>query len=266
MTDSINKEKESPELVRLRKRLTTRFHKACAEYSLIQDGDKILIGLSGGKDSLALVELLGRRQRIYKPKFSVVAAHIIVEDIGYQSDAAYLEHFCQQHGVEFELIKTNISSLSIGDNAPIPQTTSQEKNMCFLCSWYRRKALFDTAQQLGCNKIALGHHKDDIVETLLMNIIFQGAFATMPPALKMDKFDMTIIRPLCLIREDEVQQYAIIREYRKVPKLCPYEKESSRAKVKHLVKEIEALNPEAKDSIWSAMQNIKFGYLPHKKD
>lgn len=254
--------KESGELIRLRKRLTTRFNKACQEYSLIVDNDKILIGLSGGKDSLALVELLGKRQRIYKPKFSVVAAHIIVEDIGYQSDATYLEAFCKEHGVEFHLINTHISDSDTIEQDSKPY--SREKNMCFLCSWYRRKALFDAARDLGCNKIALGHHKDDIVETLLMNLIFQGAFATMPPTLKMDKFDMTIIRPLCLLKEDEVQEYAILREYRKVPKLCPFEKESSRAKIKQLVKEIETLNPKAKDSIWSAMENIKIGYLPQK--
>ena len=151
---------EEKELNRLQKRLTTRFNKACAEYGLIEDGDKILIGLSGGKDSLALVEMLGRRQKIYVPRFSVVAVHVVVENIGYQSDTEYLEHFCKEQGVKFVLRKTSYED-----------TGRQQKNHCFLCSWYRRKALFDAARETGCNKIALGHHKDDIVETMLMNLV-----------------------------------------------------------------------------------------------
>ena len=245
---------EEKETVRLCKRLTTRFNKACAEYGLIADGDKILVGLSGGKDSLALVEMLGRRQKIYVPHFSVVAVHIIVENIGYQSDTGYLQQFCQEQGVEF-----HVKSVSYEVTA-----NTKQKSHCFLCSWYRRKALFDIAKELGCNKIALGHHKDDIVETLLMNLVYQGAFATMPPMLQMDKFPMKIIRPLCLLREEDIRRYAELREYRKMPKLCPFEKESSRSDIKQLVRQLEQLNPEFLDSAWGAMENIKTGYLPQK--
>ena len=243
---------EQKELNRLRKRLTTRFHKACADYGLIADGDKILIGLSGGKDSLALVEMLGRRQKIYVPRFSVVAVHVIMENIGYQSDTEYLRQFCEEQGVEFALKRTSYEDK---DNQP--------RNHCFLCSWYRRKALFDFAKETGCNKIALGHHKDDIVETLLMNLVYQGAFATMPPMLKMEKFDMKIIRPLCLLREAEIKRYAELSRYKQMPKLCPFEKESSRADIKRLVEELKKLNPEFLDSAWGAMENIKADYLPN---
>ncbi len=251
------KNKENIELVKLRKRITTRFHKACADYGLIEDGDKILVGLSGGKDSLALVELLGKRQKIFVPRFSVVAAHVIVEDIGYQSDTEYLEAFCKEHDVEFVCVHTNLTP------SPSPKARG-EKNHCFLCSWYRRKALFDLAKDLDCNKIALGHNKDDIVETLLMNLIYQGAFATNPPLLQMDKFPMKIVRPLCLIKEDELREYARLREYKQMPKLCPFEHESSRAEVKNLIKELRKLNPEVLDSVWGAMENIKADYLPRR--
>ena len=153
-----------------------------------------MIGLSGGKDSLALVELLGSRQKIYKPKFSVVAAHISLENMPYQSDLDYLESFCREHGVEF------VHGVSAFD----PEARDKRKSTCFLCSWTRRKRMFELADELQCNKIALGHHQDDMLETLLMNQIFQGSFATMPPKLKMDKFDMTIIRPMAFISEAEL--------------------------------------------------------------
>lgn len=252
---------KSPEQIeeeRVRNRLTKRFHKACADYGLIADGDHILIGLSGGKDSLLLTELLGRRARIYKPRFTVTALHVRVKERAYQTDLSYLESFCREAGVE--LI---VRDVEIGEMPPNPLTPSSS-NPCFLCSWYRRKALFNVAQELGCNKIAFGHHRDDVAQTLLMNLIFQGAFATMPPILQMDKMPLQLIRPLCLIDEADIQRYAELRGYQKQPKLCPFEHVSSREKVKDLLEQIKALNPEAVDSMYGAMTNIKAEYLPFK--
>ena len=140
----------------------------------------------------------------------------------------------------------------------------EAKDPCFLCSWYRRKVLFDTAQELGCNKIALGHHKDDIVETLLMNLIYQGAFATMPPLLQMEKMPLQVIRPLCLLEEKDLRRYAELREYPRQTKLCPFEKASSRAEVKDLLAALERLNPNVRDSMWGAMENVKTDYLPKR--
>ena len=144
------------------------------------------------------------------------------------------------------------------------EAKGKEKHPCFLCSWYRRKALFDVAQELGCNKIALGHNKDDLVETLLMNLIFQGSMSTIPPLLQMEKMPIQMIRPLCLIEEKDITQYAELSGYQKQTKLCPLEKVSSRAEVKQLLSQLEALNPNVRDSIWSAMENIKSDYLPRK--
>ena len=145
------------------------------------------------------------------------------------------------------------------------EVKGKEKHPCFLCSWYRRKALFDVAQELGCNKIALGHHKDDLVETLLMNLIFQGSVATIPPLLQMEKMPIEMIRPLCLIEEKEIQEYAELSGYEKQVKLCPLEKVSNRAEVKRLLAQLEALNPNVRDSIWGAMENIKADYLPKRQ-
>ena len=254
------KSPEQIELERLRNRLTKRFHKACADYGLIADGDHILIGLSGGKDSLLLTELLGRRAKIYKPRFTVTALHVRVKERAYQTDLSYLESFCREAGVP--LI---VRDVEIGDGERLEVRGERlEANPCFLCSWYRRKELFNVAQELGCNKIAFGHHRDDVAQTLLMNLIFQGAFATMPPILPLEKMPLQLIRPLCLIDEADIRRFADLREYQKPPKLCPFEHVSSREKVNDLLEQIKALNPEAVDSMYGAMTNIKAEYLPSK--
>lgn len=256
----MEKTPEQIESEKLRARLTRRFHKACADYGLIADGDHILIGLSGGKDSLALVELLGRRAQIHKPRFRVSALHVRVKERAYQTDLSYLEQFCAEARVPLIVRDTEIN----GDAAkPLNDANdANDANPCFLCSWYRRKALFNVAQELGCNKIAFGHHRDDVAQTLLMNLFFQGTFATIPPILPMKKMPLALIRPLYLIDEADISRYAELRGYQKPPKLCPFEHVSSREKVKGLLEQIKALNPEAMDSIFGAMSNIKAEYLP----
>lgn len=243
-------------LIKLRTRLTKRFHKACADYGLIADGDHILVGLSGGKDSLALVEFLGKRAQVYVPRFKVTAVHVRVKERDYHSDVSYLEDFCARAGVPLIIRDTEIGEEKVDE---------KKKDPCFLCSWYRRKVLFDVAKELGCNKIALGHHKDDIIETLLMNLIFQGHIGTIAPLLQMDKMPIQMIRPLCLIEETEIERYAALSKYERQSKLCPLEKVSSRAQIKELLKQLEQLNPEVRDSIWGAMENIKQDYLPKRQ-
>ena len=248
----------------LRRKITARFHKACADYGLIADGDHILIGLSGGKDSLLLTELLGRRAKIYKPRFTVTALHVRVKERDYHSDLSYLESFCAEAGVPLIVRDTMINDeMSARDASSMSAAKPlNDANPCFLCSWYRRKTLFNVAQELGCNKIAFGHHRDDVAQTLMMNLIFQGAFATMPPILQLEKMPLQIIRPLCLIDEADIIRYAEMREYQKQTNLCPFEHVSSREKVKDLLEQIKQLNPEAIDSIYGAMTNIKAEYLP----
>ena len=256
------KTQEQIALEKQRERLTKRFHKACADYGLIADGDHILIGLSGGKDSLLLTELLGRRAQIYVPRFKVTALHVRVKERDYHTDLSYLQSFCDEAKVPLL-----VRDVSIPDTPPQKENgrTREIDNPCFLCSWFRRKELFNVAQEIGCNKIAFGHHRDDIAQTLLMNLIFQGAFATMPPMLQMDKMPLQLIRPLCLIDEADIISYAAMRSYRKQTKLCPFEHVSSREKVKTLLDQIKALNPEALDSIYGALTNIKTDYLPNCK-
>ena len=240
---------EEEKLVR---RIEQKFSKGIVRYGLIEDGDRILIGLSGGKDSLALLELLARRSRIFKPKFSVVAVHVVMTNIAYESNTDYLREFAESRGVEFVRYETSFDP-----------STDTRKSPCFLCSWNRRKALFTVAKEYNCNKIALGHHMDDILETLLMNMTFQGAISTMPPKLIMRKFDMTIIRPMCLIPETDLIQLAQIHTYQKQIKNCPYETDSHRSDMKEVLQKLEEMNPEARYSLWSSMNNIQEDLLPH---
>jgi tRNA(Ile)-lysidine synthase TilS/MesJ len=178
---------------------------------------------------------------------------------------SYLESFCQEAGVPLIVRDAEIHE----DERPLRTKTkdrgeaaqSKETNPCFLCSWYRRKELFNVAQEIGCNKIALGHHRDDVAQTLLMNLFYQGAIAAMPPMLQMDKMPLQIIRPLYLIDEEDLVTYAAMRGYRKQEKLCPFEHVSSREKVKDLLSQIKTMNPEAMDSIFGAIHNIKENYL-----
>lgn len=236
---------------KLMHRIERRFSRGMVEYGLIEEGDRILIALSGGKDSLALTELLARRARIFKPRISVVAVHVVMKNIPYQSDVEYLRSFCSSVGIELQLYEIEFDA-----------STDNRKSPCFLCSWNRRKALFTAAKELGCNKIALGHHMDDILETLLMNITFQGAFSTMPPKLVMKKFDMTIIRPMCLVHEADLTELAICHAYRKQVKKCPHEHESHRTSMKGILQQLEAMNPEARYSLWSSMANVQEELLP----
>ena len=236
---------------RLEKRLNERFVKAMATYHLIEDDDHILVGLSGGKDSLLLLELLAKRTKIDHPRFSVEALHVRMENIHYATDTSYLQQFCDDLGVKLHVRTTRfeIGEETIKD----ARDARRQKQPCFLCSWMRRKEMFNLAQELGCNKIALGHHQDDLIHTALMNLTFQGRFDTMPARLKMKKMPLEIIRPLCMIEEQDIKTYAELQGYQKQQKLCPYETDSHRTDIKRLYDEIEQLNPEARYSIWRAL-------------
>jgi tRNA(Ile)-lysidine synthase TilS/MesJ len=242
----INNDTESR---RLEKRLNERFVKAMATYHLIEDDDRILVGLSGGKDSLLLLELLAKRAKILHPRFEVEALHVRMENIHYETDTSYLQGFCDNLGVPLHV---RITRFEIGSPTDA-RDARRQKQPCFLCSWMRRKEMFNLAQELGCNKIALGHHQDDLIHTALMNLTFQGSFTTMPARLKMRKMPLTIIRPLCMIEEQDIKTYAELNGYQKQQKLCPYETSSHRTDIRHIYDAIEQLNPEARYSIWNAL-------------
>ena len=238
---------------RLKNKIQKQFNKATKGYSMFTDGDKILVALSGGKDSLMLLQLLSERSRIHKPAISIVAAHVVMVNIPYKSDHTFLKQFCNGLGVELHILESSFDA-----------STDTRKSPCFLCSWNRRKALFTLAQEIGCNKIALGHNMDDFIETMLMNITFQGAFSAMAPVMQMEKFPITVIRPLCLVNEQDVEEYAKERKFPTQIKNCPHENASNRRTMKELLQQLEQLNPEARYNLWGAMSNIQPALLPPK--
>ncbi|GAY30009.1 pP-loop family protein [Prevotella sp. MGM2] len=226
----------------LEKRLRRRFADGVREFSLIEPGDHLLLGLSGGKDSMALLELLGDAKRRAGGRFEVSALHVRMDNVDYQSDTSYLERQAEVSGVRL-YVKT----------ASFEPDRNERRSPCFLCSWTRRKVLFSTAQELGCNKIALGHHQDDMLLTALMNLTYSGSFSTMPASLTMRKFPVCIIRPLCKVHEEDLREWAEYRGFRPLVKACPFEKASNRTAVRQLFDAMEALNPEARYSLWHAL-------------
>ena len=237
-------------------RLRRRVGRAVGQYRLIEDGDHILVGLSGGKDSLCLLELLARRSRIQRPSFKVEAVHVRMENIHYETDTSYIQSFCDNLSVNLHIVTTSFNETLNAQPSTLnaPPSTLNKKPPCFLCSWQRRKQLFNLAQQLGCNKIALGHHQDDIIHTALMNLTFQGHFSTMPALLRMRKMPLTIIRPLCLCTEDDIRAYAEEQGYQKQLKQCPYEHDTNRTDIQDIYLRLQQLNPEVRYSIWNALE------------
>ena len=274
----------------LEEKLWKTFNKALGQYQLIDEDDKILVGLSGGKDSLFLLEMLARRQHILKPRFTLEALHVRMTNVQYETDTTYLQSFCDHIGVPLHIITTSFSptptaeasvsaDAAVPSGAPVPTSApvpadagvptagpvpavstagaiaGSKKPACFLCSWQRRKQLFNLAQELNCTKIAFGHHQDDIIHTALMNLTFQGHFSTMPAKLKMRKMPLTIIRPLCLCQEDDIRQYAEEHHYEKQIQLCPYEHDTNRTTAQTLFQHMQQLSKEARYSIWHALES-----------
>ena len=164
----------------LDERLWKQFNKALEQFQLIDEDDKILVGLSGGKDSLCLLEFLARRSKVHVPHFTVEALHVRMENIHYETDTTYLQSFCDRLGVPLHIITTQFEERISHSSFLIPHF--KNKPACFLCSWQRRKQLFNLAQELGCTKIALGHHQDDIIHTALMNSHSKAISLPCPPS------------------------------------------------------------------------------------
>lgn len=214
------------------------FNLACTQFNLLHDGDRILVGLSGGKDSLLLTRLMAERARIHKPSISVAAAHVAMEHVPYQADIEYLNAFCQSLHIPLHLL-----------HATLPQRA--QKPVCFVCAQTRRRALLHFAQEQGFNQVALGHHQDDFLTTMLMNLVYEGAFHSMQPLMPLRHFALSIIRPLCLMPEQIVaeQMQHAVRE--KAP--CPHRHATTRTTMRTQLHTLLALHPEARQSMWHAL-------------
>jgi tRNA(Ile)-lysidine synthase TilS/MesJ len=244
---------------RLRKKyfekICRKVGKTLQEYRLIEAGDRVLVGLSGGKDSMILLEALADRKKHLPFNFDLYAIHVSAIGMGYEMDTSYLEQFCRDLGVELHLQEI--------DAEPDPDS---KKSACFICSWNRRKRIFELSKELDCRKIALGHHKDDAIQTVLMNMIYHGSISSLPQDLSMFEGRVNLIRPLIFIPEKELSDYAEIRNFRKQEKSCPYEGASKRDDIKEIINMLDKLYPNARRNIFNSMDNIFQEYLPKKDE
>lgn len=219
--------------------------RAVDDYQMIQDGDKIAIGISGGKDSLTLLYALSHLKIFYPKKFEIEAVTV---DLGFGTqDFDKIQALCDQLKVNYTIEKTDIAEIIFEQR--------KESNPCSLCAKMRKGALNERMKALGCNKVAYGHHKDDIVETMLMSLIYEGRFHTFSPVTYLDRMDMTVIRPLMYLSEGEVQGFAKEYELPVAKSPCPADGYTKREYAKELVHQLNEENPGAKNRMFRAIIN-----------
>lgn len=236
------------------KRLLSTVRKATDEYNMIEEGDRIAVGVSGGKDSLALLCALTYLKRFYPKKYDVLAISVDpgFYEAGYgtksQSDQGFnkIKELCRELGVEHHIGTTHI--------AKVVFDCKNEKNPCSLCAKMRRGALQSYASELGCNKLALGHHFDDAVETFMMNLFNEGRIGCFPPKVYFDKSDITVIRPLVYTPEKEITYFVNKAKLPVIESPCPQDKNSDRENVKKLLRNLERDNKGLKKRIFGAMK------------
>lgn len=228
--------------------------RAINTYSLIKENDRVAVALSGGKDSLVMLETVANRRKRLPITYDVTAVHVHVKNIGYETDLNFLNRFCDELSVPLHIIETEADL-----------ERDKEKSICFICSWLRRKVLFDFVKREKCSRLAFGHHRDDAIETLIMNMISSSSISSMPPLLSMFGGEFDLIRPLILLGEDEIVEYAKLRNYPPQVKKCPHGDDTRRADAKRLIVEMEKIDKNARQNIYSAMSNIHSEYLPPAK-
>jgi len=231
-------------------KLSSLIDKACFDYNLIEKGDRILIGASGGKDSTALIQYFSDRAKRPDPGFEYMALNI-------QSDFAPL--FPEKILKLFKKWKVPFESIPINISARIKEG---QKMNCWWCSTQRRTELLKYALEHGYNKIALGHHMDDMLETLLMNVLNKGEFSTMIPNLQYENYPVKIIRPLCYAAEERIIAHAKKERYYGFTCTCTYQDNSTRKEARKKLKQLTDGKLELKEKMFNALQNVKLDYLP----
>lgn len=224
--------------------------KAVFEYHLIEEGDRILVGASGGKDSTALIEYLAARRRQHRENFDFTALHVS-SGLGEALSPALLQQFASW-GVEPEIINADV----------IARLKPGRTMNCWWCSTQRRTELNNYAIEHGYNKIALGHHMDDILETLLMNALVKGELSTMPPVLQYDKYPVKIIRPLCFADVNTIIAHAQQAGYISSTCTCTYQDNSGRKAARRRLEALTGGNVTEKQKLFQALRNIRPDYLP----
>lgn len=228
--------------------------RAVDDYGLIEDGDKIAIGISGGKDSLTLLYALHGLKRFYPKKFDIMA---ITVDLGFGNlELEPIKKICGELDVPYEIIQTEIADIIFQER--------KETNPCSLCAKMRKGALNEKAKELGCNKIAYAHHKDDIVETMLMSLLFEGRFHTFSPKTYLDRMELTVIRPLMYMLEADVIGFVNKYELPVAKSPCPVDGYTKREYAKELVAKLNREHRGSKERMFTAIVNGNIQGWPEK--
>lgn len=237
--------------------LLSHTRKAVDQYQLIESGDKIAIGISGGKDSLTLLYALHGLHRFYPQSFELIALSV---DLGFDEfDLSPIAALCDKMNIPYHIIPTEIGKIVFEER--------KEKNPCSLCAKLRKGAFNQSAKELGCNKIAYAHHKDDVLETMLLSLIYEGRFYSFPPKLHLDRMDLTVIRPLIYTLEADIIGFQHKYQLPVVKNPCPEDGLSRRSYAKELLRRINHENPGVKERLFSAIEhgNIEdwLACMPH---
>ena len=240
-------------VVKLEHDLAKKLGRCIADFGLIQAGDRIMVCMSGGKDSYTMLHLLERARRRSPVPFSLLAVHLDQGHPGY--DGTPLVRWLSEHGYEHRVLREDTYSI-VSEHVP------EGKTYCALCSRLRRGVLYNAAQALGCSKIALGHHRDDAIETLLLNLMFTGSLKSMPPKLVSDDGRNVVIRPLLYAAESNIAELAALLEFPILPcDLCGSQENLMRKQVKNLLATLEQSAPQVKESMLAALGNVRASHL-----
>ena len=228
--------------------------KAVDEYQMIEEGDHIAIGISGGKDSLTMLYALHGLKRFYPKKFEISA---ITVDLNYEKfDTEPLRKLCEELEVPYKVVKTDIAHILFEER--------KESNPCSLCAKMRKGALNEAIKEMGCNKVAYAHHKDDIIETMLLSMLFEGRFHSFSPKTYLDRMDNTVIRPLMYVDEADVIGFKNAYNLPVVKSRCPIDGFTKREYAKDLVKQLEREHRGARNRMFTAILNGNIAGWPER--
>lgn len=243
---------------RLERDLLRRMGRCITEFGLIGEGDRVMVCVSGGKDSYTMLHLLEKLRRRSPVKFSLIAVHLDQGHPGY--DGSPLRNWLETNGFEHRIVREDTYSIVLDKLGP--KDAPDAPTYCSLCSRLRRGVLYNVAQELGCSRIALGHHREDSLETLMLNLMFTGSLKAMPPKLVSDDGRNVVIRPLLFCPEENIAALAQIEAYPILPcDLCGSQENLMRKQVKTLLAQMEALAPKAKESMLGALTNVRASHL-----
>ena len=225
----------------LLQQLLSRTRKAIDDYQMIQDGDRIAVGISGGKDSLAMLYALAELRRFYPKKFELKAISV---NLGYEIDYSNVKELCEKLSVELEVIRTEIKTIVFD--------IRNEDNPCSLCSKLRKGAFNDAAIAAGCNKAAYAHHRDDVIETLLMSLIYEGRIHTFAPVTYLDRSGITLIRPMIYVNECDIVGFQHKYDLPVFKNPCPADGYTKREDIKNLIRQLDTDAPGIRDRLFRA--------------